>query len=252
MQILGDDVDVFLRNCYRRPWSEFVRPPDCSVAQAGRRWSARPQTPSYTRAVQDQRLRLRQATHEPSACGRWRFQRQGLRQIANCSGSGDQPPTKCWHFAPASRELTFQCWPRNLVDLVGDISQRTVRSAGRQSPNRYREVLSFEVSRSPEIVSFDICHCYVFGCVFDDISIARCRRILKSRDSTTNCVWNLRVLRSTMRELTYPTTESTMELAARHLHWYWRRASFQKDNGHTESLTSVRRTISTSNGRSTS
>jgi hypothetical protein len=36
MQILGDDVDVFLRNAYGRPRSEFVRPPDCGVAQASR------------------------------------------------------------------------------------------------------------------------------------------------------------------------------------------------------------------------
>jgi hypothetical protein len=36
MQILGDDLDVFLWNCYRRPRSEFVGPPDCGVAQAGR------------------------------------------------------------------------------------------------------------------------------------------------------------------------------------------------------------------------
>jgi len=26
-----------------------------------------------------------------------------------------------------------------------------------------------------------------------------------------------------------------MDFGARHLHWYWRQTSFQKDNGHTES-----------------
>jgi len=26
-----------------------------------------------------------------------------------------------------------------------------------------------------------------------------------------------------------------MEFGARHLHWYWRRTSYQKDDGHTES-----------------
>jgi hypothetical protein len=41
-------------------------------------------------------------------------------------------------------------------------------------------------------------------------------------------------------------------VGARHLRWYWRWASFQKDSGHTESWTSVRRAISTSNGRATS
>jgi hypothetical protein len=31
-----------------------------------------------------------------------------------------------------------------------------------------------------------------------------------------------------------------MVFGARHLHWYWRQTSFQKDNGHTEPWTSTR------------
>src|ERR1700746_1787879 len=55
-----------------------------------------------------------------------------------------------------------------------------------------------------------------------------------------------------MRKLTYPSTGLTMEVDGRPLRRYWRQTSFQKDNGHTESLASVRRTIATSNGRATS
>jgi hypothetical protein len=29
-----------------------------------------------------------------------------------------------------------------------------------------------------------------------------------------------------------------IKFGARHLHWYWRQTSFQKDKGHTESRTS--------------
>ena len=52
-----------------------------------------------------------------------------------------------------------------------------------------------------------------------------------------------------MHESTYPATGSKMELGVRHLLGYWGRTSFQKDNGHTESGTSVRRSDSASNKR---
>jgi hypothetical protein len=59
-------------------------------------------------------------------------------------------------------------------------------------------------------------------------------------------------MRSTTRELTYPAVGATMEFGACHLHGIGRRASFQKDNDHTESLMSVGRSIATSYGRATS
>src|SRR5262249_20214709 len=59
-------------------------------------------------------------------------------------------------------------------------------------------------------------------------------------------------LRSTTCELTYPTAGSTIELWCSPSALTLATDLLPKDNGHTESLTSVRRTISTSNARATS
>jgi hypothetical protein len=76
--------------------------------------------------------------------------------------------------------------------------------------------------------------------VFGDISIAQCRAMQKkSRFSNKLRLVFCESLAWTMlgqyARLTYPAMGSMMKFGARHLHWYWRRTSFQKDDGHTES-----------------
>ena len=75
---------------------------------------------------------------------------------------------------------------------------------------------------------------------------------LKSRDSATNCVWDLRVFAFDNARIDIPYDGVHDGACCSPFALVLATDPFQKDNGHTESLTSVRRTISTSNGRATS
>jgi hypothetical protein len=70
------------------------------------------------------------------------------------------------------------------------------------------------------------------------VAIAWSRAMLKVESRQRIGLVICESLRSKKRKLTYPEMGSTMEFDTRHLRWYWREISFQKDNGDTESRTS--------------
>jgi hypothetical protein len=69
--------------------------------------------------------------------------------------------------------------------------------------------------------------------IFQSLSARRCEKV-EIQQRIAFGIYGC--LHSRMCELTCPTTGSTIEFGARHLRWYWRQASFQKDNRHTRVL----------------
>jgi hypothetical protein len=127
-------------------------------------------------------------------------------------------------------------------------NDRAAKNMGGVSQDFSLRRTAFRCHQAPELISFGRLHCYILMVVFCGVCIARVVAFCKVEIQQRIALGIFASLRS-MARIDIPRDGVHDGVCARLSNWVGDRSSSKKDNGHTESLSSVSWSDSASNGR---